>query len=243
MADARSRELPIPRYNLRRDGDVDVKERVLYGLAGGALALCGLRRRSLPGIGLAVLGGSLAYHALTGHWPLQEPRGIDADYAIRVDKAVTINRPVEEVYRFWRNFENLPRFMSHLESVTVLDDKRSHWVASAPLGTNVEWDAEIINEEENRLIAWRTIGDSDVQSAGSVRFKETPDGHGTEVHVKLEYMPPGGVAGALVARLFHEEPNQQVEEDLRRLKQMLESGEVTVATGEPAARETPASSG
>jgi uncharacterized membrane protein len=233
MAEARTSERPIARYNQHQDGDTGPNQRLLYALGGGTLVLFGLSRRSLPGVGLAALGGSVAYHALTGHWPMQQPNGVDADYSVRVDHAVTINKPVEELYRFWRDFENLPKIMSHLESVTVQDDKRSHWVASAPLGKKVEWDAEIINEEPNRLIAWRSVGDADVESAGSVRFEKAPADRGTEVHVKLEYMPPGGIAGAMVAKVFQEEPNQQVRDDLRRLKQMFEAGEVATTEGQP----------
>lgn len=223
----------MTRYNQHQDGDTASNERLLYALGGGALVLVGLSRRSLPGMGLAAVGGSVAYHALTGHWPMQQSNGIDADYSIRVNRAVTINKPVEELYRLWRDFENLPRLMSHLESVTVQDGKRSHWVASAPLGKTVEWDAEIINEDENRLIAWRSIGDADVESAGSVRFEKAPGDRGTEVHVKMEYMPPGGVAGAMFAKLFQEEPSQQVHADLQRLKQTLEAGEVPSTEGQP----------
>lgn len=236
MTETLTRERPTARYNQHQDGDVNPNQRLLYTLGGGILALFGLTRRSLPGIGLAAVGGSVAYHAMTGHWPMQKPNGIDADYSIRVNRAVTINRPVEEIYRLWRDFENLPRFMSHLESVTVQDGKRSHWVASAPLGKKVEWDAEIINEEENRLIAWRSIDSPDVESAGSVRFEKAPGDRGTEVHVKLEYMPPGGMAGAMFAKLFQEEPSQQVQADLHRLKQILEAGEVPSTEGQPRGR-------
>lgn len=223
----------IPSYNQRQDGDISNRRRLLYGLAGGAIVMYGLGRRSLAGMIGVALGASVIYRSLTGAWPLRSREGVDADYSIRVDQAVTIDRPPAELYRFWRDFENLPRFMSHLESVTVRDGNRSHWVATAPFMGTVEWDAEVINEEENRMIAWRSVGDGDVQSAGSVRFEEAPGNRGTEVHVKLEYMPPGGAAGAMVARLFQEEPNQQVQDDLRRLKQMLEAGEIATTAGQP----------
>ena len=233
MAEARTRKRSVAHYNQYQNGDTSSNERLLYALGGGTLVLFGLTRRSLRGIGLAAVGGSVAYHAVTGHWPMQQSNGIDADYSVRVNKAVTIDKPVEELYRLWRDFENLPRLMSHLASVTVQDGKRSHWVASAPLGKKVEWDAEIINEEENRLIAWRSVGDADVESAGSVRFEKAPGGRGTEVHVKMEYMPPAGVAGAMVAKLFQEEPGQQIQADLHRLKQILEAGEVPSTEGQP----------
>lgn len=209
MTDKLVHERPMIPYNQSHDGDVDVNQRMLALAGGSVLTLFGLSRRSLPGLVLAAAGGSVAYHALTGHWPLQRKPGVDADYAVRVDKAVTINRPAEELYRLWRDFENLPRFMSHLDSVTVQSGNRSHWVASGPFGRPVEWDAEIINEETNRLIAWRSVNGAAVESAGSVRFASHPGGHGTEVRVKIEYMPPAGAAGALVARLFKEEPDRK----------------------------------
>lgn len=233
MTDTVVGERPIDAYNQRRNGDAGDSQRMLYAAGGGALALVGLVRRDLPGVALAALGGSLAYRSVTGEWPFAGKPGIDADYSVRVETSITIDKPAEEIYSLWRNFENLPRFMSHLESVTVQNGNRSHWVAKAPFGRQVEWDAEIINEEANRLIAWRSVGDADVESAGSVRFERAPGGRGTEVRVKIEYMPPGGSAGALVARLFQEEPNQQVRDDLRHLKQLLETGEVATNDGQP----------
>lgn len=152
--------------------------------------------------------------------PIYERRGI------HVKKTITINRPLAEVYRFWRDFGNLPRFMAHLESVLVLDERRSHWKASAPVGSTVEWDAEIVEERENELIAWRSLQHADVHNWGSVHFAPAPGNRGTEVHVELRYEPPGGVLGAAVAKLFGEEPGQQVAGDLRRLRQVLEIGEV-----------------
>ena len=148
-------------------------------------------------------------------------------HGTRVRKSVTVNRPAEEVYAFWRNFENLPRFMQHLESVQVSGDGRSHWRAKAPAGKTVEWDAEITEDRPNELIAWRTVEGADVPNAGVVRFVAAPGGRGTEIHVDLQYDPPAGKIGALFAKLFGEEPSQQVNGDLRRLKQVLEIGEVT----------------
>ena len=133
-------------------------------------------------------------------------------------------KPVEELYQFWRNFENLPRFMDHLESVTIIDEGRSHWVVKGPAGIRVEWDAEIHNEIPNELIAWRSLAGSEVDNAGSVHFMPTEIGD-TEVRVVLRYDPPAGKLGATVARLFGEEPSRQVAEDLRRLKQVVEAGE------------------
>ena len=140
-----------------------------------------------------------------------------------------------EVYRFWRNFENLPRFMDHLESVAVIDEDRSHWVAKAPAGTKVEWDAVIHNEIEDELIAWRSLPGSEVNNAGSVHFEPTADGRGTEVRVILSYDPPAGKVGAAVAKLLGEEPSQQVEEDLRRFKQVMDAGETANGSRVPLA--------
>jgi uncharacterized membrane protein len=146
--------------------------------------------------------------------------------AIAVVNTITINRPPEEVYRFWRDFQNLPRFMSHLESVQVIDEKRSHWVAKAPAGMRVEWDAEIADDRPNQLIAWRSLEGADVDNSGTVRFDRSPGNRGTEVRVEVEYNPPGGALGAGIAKLFGEAPEQQIKGDLRRLKQVLETGEV-----------------
>jgi uncharacterized membrane protein len=145
---------------------------------------------------------------------------------IRVRKAITVNSSPEEAYDFWRNFENLPWFMAHLESVRVMDHRRSYWKAKAPLGATVEWVAEITEDRPNQLIAWRSLEGSDVPNSGQVRFVPAPRDRGTEVHVELTYDPPGGIIGATVAKLFGEEPSQQVDGDLRRFKQVLEVGEV-----------------
>lgn len=143
-----------------------------------------------------------------------------------VHKSLTVNRPPDVVYSFWRNFENLPRFMEHLESVTVMDDRQSHWKARAPGGTTVEWDAEITEDQPGRLIAWRSLQGADVSNRGIVRFLPAPGSRGTEIHVELRYEPPAGRLGTIAAKLFGEEPGQQVDRDLRRLKQVLETGEV-----------------
>lgn len=143
---------------------------------------------------------------------------------IHVEEAITVNRPVFDVFRFWRNFENLPAFMKHLESVSEREAGVTHWVALGPAGTQVEWDARIINEIDNKLIGWQSLEGSTISTAGSVNFRESP--RGTEVRVHLQYNPPAGRLGAAVAWLFGEEPNIQVREDLRRFKQLIETGEI-----------------
>jgi uncharacterized membrane protein len=146
--------------------------------------------------------------------------------AKRAWHSVTVNKPIAEVFAYWRSLENLPNFMEHLESVTVLDNRRSHWKAKAPAGTSVEWDAEIVEERENEMISWRSMPGAVVPNAGTVRFKEAPGGQGTEVHVVMEYHIPGGTVGSVVAKLFREEPDQQVRDDLRHFKQVMETGEI-----------------
>jgi uncharacterized membrane protein len=140
---------------------------------------------------------------------------------IRVEKSIIINRAREELYRFWRDFENLPRIMTHLEEVRILSPTHSHWAAKAPAGRSVEWDAEITSDHEYELIAWRSLEGSEVSNAGSVRFFHFAEGH-TEVRVALEYNPPAGRIGAWVASLFGENPEQQITDDLLRFKQMME---------------------
>ena len=156
--------------------------------------------------------------------------------AVRVTKAIMINRPSEELYRFWRNLQNLPRFMTQVESVQVTGEKRSHWMAQGPGGKRVEWDAEIVEDRPNQLIAWRSLEDADVPNRGSVRFEPAPGGRGTVVKVELQYNPPGGVIAATVAKLFGQAPEQQVQEDLRRFKRLIEIGEIITTEGQPAGR-------
>jgi uncharacterized membrane protein len=150
---------------------------------------------------------------------------------VHVEHAVTVNRPIEQVYGFWRNFENFPRFMAHLESVEKVGDRRSRWRAKGPAGTSFAWAADTVEEVENERIVWESIEGSDVRTRGAVYFDRAPGARGTEVRVKLEYTPPGGGLGRAVAWLFGEEPAQQVRDDLRRFKQIIETGEVVLSDG------------
>jgi uncharacterized membrane protein len=150
---------------------------------------------------------------------------------IYVHEAITVNRPLAEVYQFWRNFENFPSFMSHLESVRTTASGRSRWRAIGPAGARIEWEADIIGEQEHEWIAWRSIEESDIQHSGSVRFEHAPGARGTEVHVQLRYDPHGGTVAHAIARLFGEDPERQIREDLRRFKQLLEAGEIPVSDG------------
>jgi uncharacterized membrane protein len=222
--------------------NVGLGDRIASVGSGGWLVLRGLSRGGVVGFATAGLGAMLVKRGVTAHCPIYETLGVGTKSkepptpetfdrkSIHVARAFTINKSAADLFAFWRNFENLPRFMTHLEEVKNLDDKRSRWKAAAPAGFTVEWEAEIINEEPNRSIAWRSLGGSDVHHAGSVRFVETPD-RGTEVRVVLDYIPPMGRLGWAVARVFGEEPRQQIQEDLRRFKQLMETGETATNAG------------
>jgi uncharacterized membrane protein len=221
-----------------RRGEKNVSEngRWVSATLGGAFVYKGLGTRdSLAGGLLALVGGYLVYRGATGHCPVTERLGpsipregwaVSRDQGIHVERSVVVSKPPEELYRFWRKLDNLPRFMNHLERVATYPDGHSHWVAKAPLGQKVAWDAEIVGERKNELLSWRSLPDADVPNAGSVRFKPLEGGAATEVTVSLKYSPPAGILGATFARLFGEEPNQQIAEDLSRFKRLMESGEV-----------------
>lgn len=153
------------------------------------------------------------------------------DGVVRVERVTTINKPVHEVYQFWRQFENFPRFMRHIESVEKLDERRSRWTATAPAGQTVQWEAEILEDRPDEWIAWRSVEGSQVQNSGSVRFSPAPGGRGTEVRVQLQYSPPAGALGRGIAWLFGQDPDQQIHTDLHRFKQLMETGEVPLSDG------------
>ena len=203
---------------------------------GALLLLAGASRRSAVGGCLVVSSAPLLYRGITGQWPHLFDRADDTNTALRGDRGVHVREsvrlevPVPDVYRFWRRLENLPRFMNHLDRVTETSDRMSHWVAEGPAGLAVEWRAEIINEIENKTLAWRSLPGSDVVTAGSVNFDVARGGRGTNLSVHLQYAPPAGKAGAFVASLFGREPSQTVREDLRHLKQLLEAGEIPRAS-------------
>jgi uncharacterized membrane protein len=161
---------------------------------------------------------------------------IEDDDSIHVTSSIVISRPAEEIYKFWRDFKNLPRVMKHLESVEVIDGTRSRWVAKGPAGKHVQWEAEMTEDRPNELIAWRSIESSTVENYGAVRFEPAPGGRGTIVYVELNYRPPGGLLAATIAKLLGEEPQIQLKDDLRRLKQIMEAGEIVTTEGQPAGR-------
>ncbi|HEX8368773.1 MAG TPA: SRPBCC family protein [Pyrinomonadaceae bacterium] len=232
------------------ENNVGTPERVLSSIGGGALLLYGIRRGGALGILASLVGGGLALRGVTGHCHLYDTLNIDTaekgDNAspfhkgllaskIHVTKSITINKSPAELYQFWHNFENLPQFMTHLESVTVTDEKRSHWKAKAPLGTTVEWDAEVTSDIENERIGWVSVEGSEIPNSGVVEFRPTSN-RGTELRVVLTYEPPAGELGAIFAKLFGEEPNGQVREDLRRFKQLMESGTIMTVDGQTSGR-------
>lgn len=227
-------------------------ERVGSVALGVALATYGIRRRDPAGAIAAVLGGAFVLRGATGHCPVYRAMGVstgnvdailgpshghvtgraatvNARRAVKVERAVTIDANRKTLYDFWRNFENLPRFMEHLQSVRVESATRSHWVAKAPADTVVEWDAEIINEIDGSLIAWKSTASSEVPNAGSVHFTDAPRDRGTIVKVVMGVEPPAGKLGFVIAKLFGEDPDRQVREDLRKFKQLMETGEITTS--------------
>lgn len=211
----------------------------------GALAVAaalvgyGVSRRSANGWCIAAGAAPLVWRGVAGRWPagfdgLLHPRSDTRDAlggsrGVNVRESIRLENPVEDVYRFWRRLDNLPRFMRHLVGVTDLGGGRSHWVARGPAGLTVEWDAEIINEIPNRVLAWKSLPGGDLTSAGSVTFGPARTERGTQLTVSLQYAPPAGPLGKAVAALFGTEPSQAIREDLRTLKQLLEAGEIARA--------------
>ena len=206
--------------------------------AGAAMATAvvayGLSRRSLKGVAIAAAVAPLAYRGVTGAWSMNGSAdtrvALSGDRGIHVRESVRLELPLEAVYVFWRRLENLPLFMSHLQDVRDFGGGRSHWVAEGPADMPVEWDAEIVNEIPNEVIGWRSIQGSDIATAGSVHFSPVRQGRGTQVSVHLQYAAPGGKAARLLALVLGRDPASMVREDLRRLKQLLEAGEVPRAT-------------
>lgn len=236
-----------------KNGDTNVGriERIASAVGGGALIGYALKSRSKGGIALGLLGAGLLYRGASGQCEAYRAFGINTASEgteevardVHIEKSITINESPAKLYKFWRDLENLPRFMEDLETVTMLDETRSHWVANGPGGKNVEWDAEIYNDKEGELIAWRSLSGSDITNAGSVHFDPAPDGRGTYLKVVLNYNPPGGKAAALFAKLFGQEPGQMVEHNLKRLKQLIETGEIPTTEGQASGRAaTPKSS-
>jgi uncharacterized membrane protein len=200
-------------------------------------------RRSRVAIAAGAVAGVAALDMLSSvqHQNLQRTGQLptNQDSSIYVEKSITVNRSADECYRFWRNFENFPRFMEHVESVKTGENNRSHWTVKGPMGTSVEWDAEVTVDQAGELLAWSSVDNAEVENAGTVRFENAPGGRGTIVRVDMHYRPPGGKAGAWIARLFGEEPSRQLDEDLRRFKWLIETGEIPTNVGQASGRRDP----
>jgi uncharacterized membrane protein len=186
-------------------------------------------------IATIMVGGITALDARCAQ-ELSRSNGAETDGTVKVMKTILINRPPEELYRYWRDLQNLPRFMKNLECVEVTALKISRWTAKGPAGASVKWDAQITEDRSNEYIAWRSLEGADVENSGWVHFEAAPGGRGTIVSVEIEYSPPAGVLGATVAKIFGRAPEQEVAEDLRRFKQVMETGEIITTEGQPAGR-------
>lgn len=199
-------------------------------LTGGLLLFSGLRRQDTLGSALKLGGLALIFRGQQGYRRLYKALGLPMPYEptgvgrqnVRVESTILVKRPREEIYRIWRNFQNLPVFMDHLTSVHEIDDTRSIWVARAPAGMVIKWDAEIINDIENELIAWSTLEGSGVDHAGSIRFTDE-DGH-TRIKIVLRYDPPADRIGIWIAKIFQNDPQRQIDRDLERFKAIMELG-------------------
>jgi uncharacterized membrane protein len=239
-----SERTSLSRLNGNARVNVGQSERLASLFGGGLLALYGLSRGTTNGLLLSGIGAALAYRGATGHCHVYQALGMDSTthrkpttaipsgQGVKIEESVTINRPPEILYGFWRDLGNLPRVMRHLVSVHEHDGQQSHWVARGPIG-NVEWDAEIITDRPNELISWRSLPDSTVATAGSVRFVSGPADRGTEVHVVLSYNPPAGQLGAAIAWLAASDPKTEIRQDLRNFKSLMETGTLPTTQGQP----------
>ena len=234
--------VPLPGEALLPPGQENVNvsdaERMVSVASGAILGMLGIARRGVPGAIIGALGGALIFRGATGYCPMYAAMNVQPaldERGTHVEQAFIINKSPEELYSYWRNFENLPNIMSHLKEVRVIDDRRSHWVADAPAiaGGSVEWDAEITHDEPNRMIAWRSLPDSQVSMAGAIRFAPALGDRGTEVHVFINYVPPAGIIGHAIATLFGESPRRQMRDDLRNFKCLMETGEIPTTVGQP----------
>lgn len=198
-------------------------------VVGGLMAALGLRRGGWLGYGVALAGLGVIQQSFTGKPDIADWVGLGdrlrpERHATTVSHTVTINTSPEELYRFWRDFSNLSQFMNHIERIDIMDERHSHWVAKAPAGLRVSWDAEVTDDQENRRIAWRAVEGADVPNWGHVGFRPAPAGRGTEVRAVIRYEPPGGALGRTIARILGQEPQQQMVDDLSRLKRLMETG-------------------
>lgn len=219
-------------------------ERLISKLTGAGLIGVGLLRGGWSGLVAAAAGGGLLYRGWTGHCYCYEALGIDstannaatavpAQQGVKVEKSLNVNTSPDNLYAYWRDLENLPRVMRHLERVEVIDGQRSRWVAKGPFGVRLEWEAEIITDSEPETIAWRSLPGSDVETAGSVHFRSLGNDRGAALTVSLKYNPPGGKLSDALASLFGQDLDQDLDEDLRIFKAFIEAGEAPTTLGQP----------
>ncbi len=219
-------------------------ERIASALAGAALVIDGISRGGLGGLLLGIGGGALLKRGATGQCQLYQAMGIDtscqhneatsipAKQGIKVEKAFTINRSAEDLFDHWSKLENLPKIMRHLKSVQQIEGNRTRWIAEGPMNMSVQWEAEIVVKSRPDVISWRSLPGSQVDTAGSVHFKPLGKDRGTMLKVSLKYDPPGGKVGAAIAWLFGKGVEQQLDEDLRRFKSLMEAGEAPTIQGQ-----------
>lgn len=225
--------------NLRRSVDLGQPERLASTAAGGLLLAYGLLNPTPARLLLGVVGLGLVYQGAAGRNLIESVRTgqplVAEPNGLRVKKSVTVNRSREEVYEYWRSLENLPRFMTHVRSVQRHGDGRSHWVVSGPRGTVLKFDAQITVDRPNEMIGWQTLPGAVVQHRGYVKFLPAGE-RGTEVHVALEYEPPLGEAGKLISSLMGAVTEQQIQEQIRNFKQIMEAGEMPTTRGQSSGR-------
>ena len=212
-----------------------------FDIAALCLAWTRGERRGRAGFALAAVVGVtaldlLAAARLSGGTAGSRIPGLSGSTDVYLERSIAVGKSPQECYRFWRSFENLPRFMQSLESVRQLDERRSHWVAKGPMATRLHWTSEITAERPGEELAWRTLDDSGAAHAGSVRFEVAPAGRGTIVRVSLHYSPLGGALGVGLVRLLGHDPQSRIREDLRRFKQVMEAGEIPTTRGQPTGR-------
>lgn len=243
---AQEHTFPTNRRMSIRDADgstMDEVQRWVSGVGGAAILWYGLRQSGLSRWSLTALGAGLLYQGVAGDNLLDRIPGTEnipivremtnEPTQLRIRKSLTINKPIEELYAYWRRLSNLPHFMSHVKSVQELDDERSHWVVRVLNDMELEWDARITVDRPNEMIGWETLPEADVPNRGYVKFIATA--RGTEVSVSLEYDPPSPV-GRLAGRAVKFIAEQQVKEDIRNFKRLMETGEIPTIEGQPAAR-------
>ena len=194
-------------------------QRALAGAFGAGMAVYGYFRGGVKGVALCAMGSALVARATAN----ENLADVLRSQGILVEKSIVVDAPVERVFAYWRNLENLPQWMSHVKEVRALGGDRFHWVVDGPAGVPVEWDSELLNLQENREMTWRSVGDSQVEHVGRIRFEDA--GGGTRIHVQMRYTPPGGLAGHAIARVFGVDPKTEMDEDLARMKAAIETGQ------------------